>query len=214
MVKNWIRGLAVGAMALGMSAAVAGAQNIEYTTSGVFGGTGCAGASCAWGTGSSAVTLTYTGVTGSYFQENFGADFGIFTLGAGKTAKLATTNQTFTLFITQTSPTAGGASITGAVTGSLVFSNTPGAYTGGLFFVPSSTDFMIGDVNYSIYTDNTGKFAIASPTSIFNPNNSVMRGSVMVNVSTVPEPGTILLLGSGIAGLGLFGLRRRQKNGV
>jgi hypothetical protein len=61
-------------------------------------------------------------------------------------------------------------------------------------------------------TFGTDTITLVSPVQIFNNATSAFIPSISsISIHLVPEPGTLLLLGSGIAGLALYGRRRMRK---
>ena len=108
----------------------------------------------------------------------------------------------FTLVINQTSPVTGSTSTSGPIAGSLAYNPSQSS----LVFTPMSSFLSIDGVRYTLITDNTGNINIAAPITTQNPNNTIVKA----NVAVVPEPATIVLMGSGLAALGLFGARRRS----
>ena len=202
---------AVGLAALALLAASpARAQNLTFSTAGSFMGTGCTVASCNF----SGFTLGYNGQSLSTYLAPSLVDLGaFFTQATGTSLPLTSipAGVTFMLTISQTGPTAGTGSVSGTVGGSLAY-NPSGS---SLVFTPSSNSVNIGGATYNLVTDNTGNINIAAPTTNAgeNPNSTIVKANA--TVSTVPEPATVALMGSGLLGLvAVGGMRRRNgKNG-
>ena len=203
--------LSVAALAASaMFAAPASAQLIEFTTTGFFTGGGAtpctasvigATATCSYANGSSLL------FSGAPVQSVVGA--GVANFGSFQTAGLAQQSyvgNSFTLQIQQTSPTAGPSmNIIGQITGAI--SATAQGGSGGLVWTPGMTTFSVGAVNYRLFVDNTGGINIEPPRPAgVLSDMQTLRG----NVSVVPEPGTYLLVASGLAGLGIMARRRRN----
>lgn len=189
---------AVAATAVALSASAAVAQSITYTTTGTFGGGTCTAGSSTCTVGG--MTIQYIGLTNTTNPGAVGgtaaAPFGRFqTSGTGS----GTFSTPFTLTITQTNPAAGSGAFSGTVSGVLQFDAS------GVNVVFSNTTVVLGGGMYTYRLPST-VFPIAEP----NVNDG--RTSIQGTLTVVPEPSTILLLGTGIAGLGLFGVRRRKSN--
>lgn len=68
------------------------------------------------------------------------------------------------------------------------------------------------------FTDSTGKLFAAAHIGMFGCNNSIWVGNSSPSTTQgtpsgaqpVPEPGTIMLMGAGLAGLGFWGRKRRN----
>jgi hypothetical protein len=106
----------------------------------------------------------------------------------------------FELMITQTEPTSGSSIFTALLSGHITAKNNADAVV--TFNQPS---VMIGGVEYALSSTSYGIVPV-------NTNNGVttIQAMVSTSVTATPEPATLLLLGSGLAGVGLIGLRRRQ----
>ena len=177
------------------------ADTVTYTTTGTFG----AGGNTVTAGG---VTLTFTGGTfmGNPTQggQTFTfAQFGTFTVsGTGTGGAL---NTTFTLNVAQTNPAAGSGNIAGTVTGQLSIENstvfinfnnpTPGT---GLAAGPGR--IVLGTHIYEVFN-----------TSINNPNEATTLNGRISETNPIPEPATMILLGTGLAGIAAK-VRRRRNN--
>ncbi len=219
---------AIAILALGQGEARADEVFISGNTN------GCFGAACAPGASATFLGLTYSnstfaGTTASGFRglggnANPGSNFnnlGSFSLS---TAPNVYTGQTFSLQVTFTAPQgiAGSnqANFTATLTGTvrsdnqggvfLDFNNTPILFT----FVDTNCEpDPTGGIPGQQTTCGTGSFNFSVNDLAIDPGQTVsLTGQISgAQQTTVPEPATLLLLGTGLSGIAAGVRRRRNK---
>lgn len=193
--------LALGTLAMGTSAR---AGFVQYFTTGVFNG----GSNTTSGTStftSGGLSLAYLSffTTGPGVNAPSQTSLGTFDTSGTAPGTLPTTiDGTFTLTITEISPTAGSGNLTATLSGKVGYDQSIGAV---IDF--STTSVTIGSTKFTIINADGGTLGRVSvePTTT-NLGDSTVNGFV-----SVPEPGAMALLGIGGSTLLAVGARRRLR---
>lgn len=190
------------ALFLTLGAGAARADNVTFSTLGCF-GAGCTPANSATVVGSGAASLVFisqpSATVNTSTPSGFtAADLGTFTVGGTGTFS----SIPFTLQVNQTVPTPGTGNFTGSLTGTLIVNGSDAR------IIFNQTAITLGNTTFTLTNLAFGNTLFLDP----NATGGITKVTALVSTAPIPEPATMLLLGTGLAGVARAA-RRRNRHG-